>query len=549
MKSVLLLIKGFWVGTKPLSSLVERFGFSRSKRRRSRPVMIALTVLLLVMLIYFLAMLGFTYWGYQTFGLLVGKPHLGLFLAMVVGCIGTMIFSFSSVSNVLYRADDVRFLSALPIASHTLALSRLAILYILYAPLYAFMTLPAVVVAAWIGGLDATFVIASLITLLIGPFVPLALVTLVGALVIRSGLAQRSGSTSKVLVMLLFMLFFIALSAMMTRFLDESGSLAFDYQAMVGSMVPLFTRLERIFSPLSLQAKGYLSLPPLLLSSLLSLAVGTLAVGVVVKTFGQNLSRVASGTKWKRAKGGVTMRRRSPLSALMRREAVVIKSQSAFIFEVVGELLIPLILIGVWAVTGTIGEMATLLETVLTLPVVEEVIFLILALVSNMTMISSTSVSRQGPNFAQDRLYPLEANQFVRAKLLFHLLLAGTANLLYLSGALILLNRGLASLIWMAPLSILSIAAVSSFQLAIDYHNPNEEWTLAQHAMKSNPNGLFGLLVALAWIVVAALFLIVLPLLGVSPLLSRLLALLIAALCLLFGYRVAVSQASSALSR
>jgi len=243
------------------------------------------------------------------------------------------------------------------------------------------------------------------------------------------------------------------------------------------------------------------------------------------------------------------MRRRSPLSALMRREAVVIKSQSAFIFEVVGELLIPLILIGVWAVTGTIGEMATLLETVLTLPVVEEVIFLILALVSNMTMISSTSVSRQGPNFAQDRLYPLEANQFVRAKLLFHLLLAGTANLLYLSGALILLNRGLASLIWMAPLSILSIAAVSSFQLAIDYHNPNEEWTLAQHAMKSNPNGLFGLLVALAWIVVAALFLIVLPLLGVSPLLSRLLALLIAALCLLFGYRVAVSQASSALSR
>ena len=322
-----------------------------------------------------------------------------------------------------------------------------------------------------------------------------------------------------------------------------------DYQAMVGSMVPLFTRLERIFSPLSLQAKGYLSLPPLLLSSLLSLAVGTLAVGVVVKTFGQNLSRVASGTKWKRAKGGVTMRRRSPLSTLMRREAVVIKSQSAFIFEVVGELLIPLILIGVWAVTGTIGEMATLLETVLTLPVVEEVIFLILALVSNMTMISSTSVSRQGPNFAQDRLYPLEANQFVRAKLLFHLLLAGTANLLYLSGALILLNRGLASLIWMAPLSILSIAAVSSFQLAIDYHNPNEEWTLAQHAMKSNPNGLFGLLVALAWIVVAALFLIVLPLLGVSPLLSRLLALLIAALCLLFGYRVAVSQASSALSR
>lgn len=314
-------------------------------------------------------------------------------------------------------------------------------------------------------------------------------------------------------------------------------------------MVPLFARLERIFSPLALQAKGYLSLPSLLLSSLVFLAVGALSVLVVVKTYDQNLSRVASGSKWKRAKGGVAMRRRSPLFTLMRREAVVIKSQSAFIFEVVGELFIPLILIGVWAVTGTIGEMATLLEAVLTLPVVEEVIFLLFALVSNMTMISSTSVSRQGPHFAQDRLYPLEARHFVLAKLLFHLLLTGATNLLYLGGALLLLGRGLASLIWMVPLSILSIAAVSSFQLAIDYHNPNEEWTLAQQAMKSNPNGLFGLLVTLAWVVVAALFLVVLPLLGVPALLSRLLCLLIAALSLFFGYRVALSQASSALSR
>ncbi len=549
MKSVLLLIKGFWVGTKPLSSLVQRLGFGRSKRRRSRPMMVILSALLLAMVLYFLAMLGFTYWGYQTFGALMGKPYLGLFLAMVVGCSGTVIFSFTSVSNVLYGADDVRFLTALPIAGHTLALSRLAILYLLYAPLYAFLTLPAVVVAAWIGGLNATYVIASLVNLLLGPVVPLALVTLIGALLVKSGVAGRSSSASKLLVMLLFMLFFIALSAMMTRSLDRSGALAFDYQAMVTSMTPLFARLERIFSPFVLQAKGYLSLPLLLLSSLISLAAGLLAVSVVVSTYGSNLSRVASLSQGKRRRGAVVMKRRCPIFALMGREAVVIKSQSAFIFELVGELLIPLILIGVWAVTGTIGEMATLLEEVLTLPVVEEVIFLILSLVSNMTMISSTSVSRQGAKFAQDRLYPLTARQFVAAKLLFHLLLAGTTNLIYMAGALVLLSRGLAPLIWMVPLSILSISAVASFQLAIDYHNPNEEWTLAQHAMKSNPNGLFGMLVTLAWIVAAALSLIILPLLGIPVILGRLLALLIAALSLLFGYRVAVLQASFALSR
>lgn len=549
MKAVLLLIRGFWVGTKPLSSLVKRLGFARSKRRQSRPLMIILTALMVMMLLYFLVMLGFTYWGYQTFGMLVGKPHLGLFLAMVVGCCATVVFSFTSVSNVLYGAGDVRLLCALPIAYRTIALSRLAILYLLYAPLYAFMTLPAVVVAARIGGLTVTFVIAALINLLVGPFLPLAIVTLIGALVVRAGFARRAGSASKVVMMLLFVLFFVALSALMTRSLDKSGALAFDYQAMVATMTPLFSRLERLFAPLLLQANGYLSFSSLLLSSLISLAVGALAGGVVVRTYAQNLSRMAGQAVGKQAKRESVMKRRSPLSALMRREAVVLTSQSAFIFEVGGELLIPLILIGVWAVTGTIGEMATLLQGVLSLPVVEEAIFLLLAFVANMTMISSTSVSRQGSRFVQDRLYPLAARQFVRAKLLFHLLLTGGANVLYLIGALLLLARGLASLIWMVPLSLISIAAVASFQLAIDYHNPNEEWTLAQQAMKSNPNGLFGMLVTLAWAVLTALLLIALPLLGVPALLSRLLCLLATALLLLFGYRLAVSQASSALAR
>jgi ABC-2 type transport system permease protein len=549
VKTLLLLIKAFWVGTKPLSSLVNRLGFGRSKRKRSRVVMVILTLLMLLLAAYFLVMLGFTYWGYQTFGMLVDKPYLGLFLAMVVGCVATVIFSFTSIANVLYSAGDVRMLSALPIAHHTLALSRLAILYLLYAPLYAFMTLPAVVVAAWIGSLNPTFVIASLINVVIAPVVPLAIVTIAIALAIRLNVAKRAGSASKIVAMLLFLLFFIALSALMTRSLDTSGALAYDYQAMVTSMLPLFATLERIFSALVVQAKGYLSLPSLLLSLLLPIALGTLAIVAVIETYGQNLLRLASGSPHRRSQAVAGGRQRSLLGALVRREAVVIKSHSAFIFEVVGELFIPLILIGVWAITGTIGEMASLLEGVLSLPVVGEVIFLILAMVANMTMISSTSVSRQGPHFALDRLYPVEPRRYVDAKLLFHLLLSGSLNLVYLAAALLLLGRGLAPLVWMAPLSLLSIAAVASFQLAIDYHNPNEEWTLAQHAMKSNPNGLFGLLVTLLWIVVAALLLVVLPLLGVGVVLARLLCLCVTALLFFFGHRVAVAQASAALTR
>ena len=84
---------------------------------------------------------------------------------------------------------------------------------------------------------------------------------------------------------------------------------------------------------------------------------------------------------------------------------------------------------------------------------------------------------------------------------------------------------------------------------SIDYHNPNEEWTLAQHAMKSNPNGLFGLLVSLLFVLVDALFLIVLPLFGLPAVVSRVLLLLVLTGSTLLGYRLAVTQASRALAR
>lgn len=240
---------------------------------------------------------------------------------------------------------------------------------------------------------------------------------------------------------------------------------------------------------------------------------------------------------------------RSPVRALVGRELVILKSESAFIFEAVGELLIPLILLVVWTVTGTIGDMALLVEALMSLTIVDELLFLILMLVSNMTMISSTSVSREGRHLAKNRLYPLKASVFVDAKLLFHLALVGGTNLIYLASTLLLAGRGLASFVWMAPLSLLTIAAVAPFQLAIDYHNPNEEWTLAQHAMKSNPNGLFGLLVSLLFVLVDALFLIVLPLFGLPAVVSRVLLLLVLTGSTLLGYRLAVTQASRALAR
>lgn len=549
MNMVGLLVRGYWVGTKPLLTLVQRLGIRRSGRRTKGPMMVILTLLAFLLFAYFAAMLTFTYWGYQSLGMMVGKPYLALFLAILVGSIGTAVIAFSSLGTLLYGAPDVRLLATLPIAGCDLAASRLIIIWTLYAPLYAFMTLPAFVIAAWIDGLKVLLALAALVNLLFGPLASLSILLVLLVAGQRIGIGRRFPTLGKIAAMLLFMLFFVGLSALMTRSLDSSGALAHDYQRMIANLVPALDRLIGLFPLSALLARGGFEPLPLLASLLILALCGALATALVV--VGYQDVRIGYGCSTSQPK--VRHRRRwrikSPLAALIGREVVIIKSEGLFVFEVVGELLIPLILILVWAITGTLGEMATIAETVVSLPVAAEVIFLILALVASMTMISSTSASRQGRHLAFDRLYPLMARTFVKAKLLFHLAVVGTMNLIYLASALVLVQHSLANLWWMAPLSLATIAALALLQLAIDYHNPHEEWTEARQAMKSNPNGLFGLVVALLFGVVIALCLIVLPIIGVPRAIARLVYAVLLTLILALSYRLAVKSAEGALSR
>ena len=178
-----------------------------------------------------------------------------------------------------------------------------------------------------------------------------------------------------------------------------------------------------------------------------------------------------------------------------------------------------------------------------------ELLFLVLLMMASLGMLSSTSVSRQGKMFNLDRLYPLQAKHFVQAKLVLHLLLFGLPNLAYLIISLLALQLSLFHLGWMAPLSLLSLAVISTLHLALDYHHPNLDWTTAQQAMKSNLNGLLGMLIALAWVVVVAALLLLPHFLPIPSFLGWVLLALIGPLALLCSHRLAVGEASLALTR
>lgn len=548
-KTVRLLVQAYWLGNKPISSALERLSFKR-KGGRSPLLTVLIALMLIIMFLYFSLLLGLNYYSYQTLGILVEEPLLGLFVASVLSFVVLLLFSFPSIQDFLYTAKDLLLVRTLKVGDASTAISRLILLYLHYAPLYWFLTLPALVVGAFIQGISLSYVLASLYYLLLGPMLPLCCSVLLALVLIGASKGRRFRFLQETAPMVLMVLFIVGLSVAFTRNLGQDSLLDFQYESMLVTLAPLLKTLQKQLPLFGLQAAQLFSGSSVVLVAALNSVILLVTGLVVVRTYQANLSRLLSNqsTRLRRRKE-VAFKANSRMAALFKRELVVIRSNSSFLFELVGELFIPVILILVYMLTGVMDEMAVMAEVLTALPFFEQLVFLIMLLVANLGMLSSTSVSRQGRMFVFDRLYPVPAGVYVQAKLLFHLCLVGIPNLIYLSLSLLFFKLSLVHLAWMAPLSVCLMLLSATLHLCIDYHNPKLDWTLAQQAMKSNANGLIGLGLSFVLEVVAAGFLILPVLLGLPMMCFAAILFVLALFGLRHAYRLAVNLADQALSR
>ena len=544
------LLKAYWVGNKPVRTALERLSFVRGGGKKGKVAHVLMTILLLAVFGYFLVFLGLNYYAYQTLGFILDLPHLGVFIACLVSFFSLFLLSFTSVSSLVYESKDIGMLRALDVQGSDLAISRLLILYGYHLPLHLFLFSPALVVALLSEGFSLVYLVGSLALLLVYPVFPLALSVLLTMLFASLSRSKRSSLFQQVIPMLLFFVLIILASTTMTRFMVDESLFSVDYQAMQASLGALLARLDSSLVLFSLAAKVTTKFAYLLLF-LLSGALVLLAIGcITAKTYDRLYFALTRSTTSQRGPHRVAkLGARGPVLALMKRELVIIRSQSAFIFEVVGEMFIPLVLLVVYALTGVLDELSVALMNIQTFAFLPELLFLLMLLMASLGMLSSTSVSRQGKMFVLDRLYPVAPEVFVQAKLFLHLVLFGVPNLIFLSISVFALRISFFHLVWMVPLSLSTLSLIAALQLAIDYYRPNLSWTTAQQAMKSNLNGLLGMLVALACVVVIAVLLLLPYVSPVPHALGYSLLLLLFPLSLILSYRLAVRQASLALSR
>ncbi len=228
---------------------------------------------------------------------------------------------------------------------------------------------------------------------------------------------------SAISLVLLILMLTVSLTRNMT---DNDSLLSFNYEAMLQVYAPIIEKILGLFPFFRMQAQVVTSL----VSQFILLASGVLLfIGLVLlvgNTYAANLSYVLSNQSRARTrKVKHTLRSASPPQrALMKRELLIIRSESMFVFEIVGELGIPVLLLVLYSFMGGIlDELAEVASQLIETGVFLQLVYLLLLLFANLSMISSTSVSRQGKRFGLDKQYPLGAGTYVQAKLLFHLVL------------------------------------------------------------------------------------------------------------------------------
>jgi len=187
------------------------------------------------------------------------------------------------------------------------------------------------------------------------------------------------------------------------------------------------------------------------------------------------------------------MARQRPIRlSLIRREIAVLTSSSTFIFQETMELLIVPLLLVIYAVALPGEILGQALSFISTTPLIGPIVLGVLSLMTNITSMSSTSISREGKRFGLSLTIPVAGREQIKAKLAVHIMLLFPAYLLDVIIVMILFKLPPRMLFFLVPAG--PVFEVFSFitGMFFDLKRPILWWTHPQQAIKNNVNSMVG---------------------------------------------------------
>lgn len=481
------------------------FGFSALRhqiRRRHRvwePILVGVSILVGVGGIAWLAASFATV--IVEAGAQLGQPELALTFAHLIAAMVVFFFGVAFVMSSFYFSDDAALLMSWPLRPRhivaakfvTILVSEYLTIALILGPVY-FVYARDVPVSGW-------FYLIAPVVFLLTPVAPLALAAVLVVVLMRFVSFTRKRDFMTMVGGLLGLALAIGFQYLAQTQADMSeeelmrlisGSAYGISQLMARGFPPVF------WSTLALgqagTAQGFAALGGTILAAAVSCAA-LLAVGESLFLRTAQASREGSG---RRAKGAVSWGALSPVRSVARAEWKSFIRTPVFVLNgFAGLLIIPIVL--VLSRFGSDGDsISRLIDAgVLNVAIGIVVIWGWLTLAAGLSVIPATAVSREGPTLWIHKTLPLSGREFFLGKLL------GTEAMILggsIPGVLVfayVMKLPLASLLLGTLLGTITSILVSMACLTVDMLRPWLTWTEPARAIKSNLNGLIGMLVSL----------------------------------------------------
>lgn len=418
-----------------------------------------------------------------------------------------LFFGIFHILSAFYFSKDMDFLVALPIKPYQILGSKFITImvneYLIALPLM----IPALFIYGFGMNAGVFYWLKGIICVLMVPVIPLAISSFLVILLMRFINIKRSKDV--IVVVMSFVGLFVGLGINFYFQRMMNGEKA-NFDSIIQAQQWLIGTIGRRFPPSiwatyalskqGLEALGYF---------LLFVAVSSLLFAVLLwtgnKVFykgllsGEDASRKTKVLSLEKD-GDKYMKALSPLSALFWREWKLLLRTPVFMMNgLAGIIMMPVMAV----MTAVVQEESSIDKVVSFAGNPQNTVFVglgglaLMILASSMNIVSSTAVSREGQTFWISKVIPVSPKLQVMAKLIHGLVISFMGILIIGIIMAAVLKYPLIKLPILVILAIMGALVIIILDLIIDLIHPKLDWTNPHEAVKTNLNGLFGLIAAM----------------------------------------------------
>ncbi|MCI2987552.1 hypothetical protein LV832_09080 [[Clostridium] innocuum] len=444
-----------------------------------------------------------------------------LALGFHISSLVTFLFSIFLIPSIFYFSKDSETLLALPLPPQTILSAKFSVCLVYEYAFTLIVCVPLYIAYANNAAIGILYILLALAVFITLPIYPLVLSSIITMLLMRFVPFFKNRDRFNMIAGILSIILAFGFS-----FAMNSGTIAEDPNALISmltqgnnSMISLFSK---IFPAIPFAAEALISSDALQLVYYILITCAALAVLVILGKWlyfkgAIGFSETKSSRKELSAKDFARVSRHSKVRTYLIKELRLLIRTPVYAINCIGMCVLMPIMLLVIFITADADVLLQQLPDIT--PYLDGMLpYAVLAgmasgfLFSNLNMISSTAISREGTNISFMKYIPMSLKQQLQAKVLSGILMSVISMLLTMVCVYFLLP--IFPLTWYfaaAAASLITIVLGNYASLALDILHPRLVWEQEAAAVKQNMSGIVSMLAGMAMTVVTCVLLFILP--------------------------------------